>query len=76
MKALEIGVYQRVSGEGPEFLSRPLVNEKERLIFTGATAAEAEERARAWYQKNFEPQRGAPVRAKVKAADEFEDLLG
>lgn len=78
MTTLEISIYQRVNGSGPQFLARPLVNDKERLIFTGSTAEEAEQRARDWYRKNFEPQpaRTASASPKTPAADEFEDLLG
>ena len=41
----EYGIYQRVSGPGPEFMCRPLLDDKERLIFSGATAQIAEARA-------------------------------
>jgi len=74
MTTLELGVYQLVSGEGPAYLCRPLVDAKERLIFTGASIEDVEQRARAWYTKNFEPKPG-PARKREEAADAA-DIFG
>ena len=68
MSRLKLGLYQNVSGEGPEYLCRPLVDDKERLIFSGATAQAAEDAARAWYAKNFEPKPGPKSSKKTTDA--------
>lgn len=65
---VEYGIYQRISGPGPEYLCRPLLDDKERLIFSGSTAQAAEDAARAWYAKNFEPKPGPKSSKKTTDA--------
>jgi len=71
---VEYALYERRSGPGPNWLCRPLVDDKERLIFTGTTAEAAEGAARAWYAKNFEPK-SSPPRKREEAATEA-DIFG
>lgn len=67
---VEYTIYERRSGNGPAFLCRPLVEDRERLIFSGATAEAAEGAAREWFEKNFVPK-PSPVRKTTETVDLF-----
>jgi len=75
MTTLELGVYQLVSGDGPQYLARPMVDAKERLLFVGPSAEDVEQRARAWYAKNFLPKPAPTAKPKQEAAPDA-DIFG
>ncbi len=66
--SIDYALYERRSGPGPDWLCRPLVDGKERLIFSGATAEAAEATARTWIEKNCVPAK--PKSKKPEAADD------
>jgi hypothetical protein len=68
---VEYALYERRSGEGPAWLCRPLVDDKERLMFSGDTAAAAQGKAERWYAKNFVPRPGPTKREAAVDADVF-----
>lgn len=70
MRTIEFGLYQLVSGDGPKFMCRPMVDRHERLIFTGETAEDVETRAREWARKNFGPKPGPDRAPKQEAASQ------
>lgn len=63
--SIDYALYERRSGPGPAWLCRPLVDGKERLIFSGTTAEAAEATARTWIEKNCVPAKPSKVSKKT-----------
>ena len=71
----EYAIYERRSGPGPNFMCRPLVDGKERLIFTGETGELALAKARTWIEKNCAPKAPAAPKSEQEAASQA-DIFG
>ena len=60
--ACDFPVYQKISGIGAEFMCHVLENGKSRLVFSGATAADAKSSAEEWANRALDtPGRAARI---------------